>query len=616
MGYPITKNIKVPSIFGDKEISLTFNSGLTIFVGPNGSGKTQTMRMLKGNFSDSFQQSQIRYLSSNRMGLLERYRSKTDRGSYDMAHFSLGNQEDKEVKQQIEVASGDFFTMDAQKDVYIKVTERLSTLFNRNMFLKWDDGRLQVFFSKSEDSNPYSIVAEASGIINVVSILAALYDHDIKLLFIDEPEVSLHPQLQAFLLKEIKKVAGNYEDNDKKMIIMATHSTEMMEVRRIMDLTNYVFFSDNGQIPQQISTSAEELKNKKLQDLVGRIGQSYKTAFFSQRPLLVEGVSDSLICKYLDDKFELNLGVAGVQIVPVEGKGQFPATVKLMRLIGKKPIIIADLDAFVDDNDTINLFVCEKEAIDQASLHGHTDMSKFVSEVKNNIQETCKKYGDDLQQKYTTHPYWKHAEDNETAKAKIRAIVATIFNTSDDEIKEWPHNDEWNHLKTQITALFDCLKKVGCFILNKGALESYYVHSSKDTFDGKPSAAIEEIEFLDTQDKPYIEEKYCDILNALKYASKMKHIDETNAIKRELLSELAPIMDIITKDTTTDQINTVIQQIKGTNKSLFQYDIVNIGEDPGIQVNLQSKIMLVSGFPFSIKKGDNVNSIVNTCVKP
>lgn len=295
LGYPITKNIKVPSIFGDKEISLTFNSGLTIFVGPNGSGKTQTMRMLKGNFSDSFQQSQIRYLSSNRMGLLERYRSKTDRGSYDMAHFSLGNQEDKEVKQQIEVASGDFFTMDAQKDVYIKVTERLSTLFNRNMFLKWDDGRLQVFFSKSEDSNPYSIVAEASGIINVVSILAALYDHDIKLLFIDEPEVSLHPQLQAFLLKEIKKVAGNYEDNDKKMIIMATHSTEMMEVRRIMDLTNYVFFSDNGQIPQQISTSAEELKNKKLQDLVGRIGQSYKTAFFSQRPLLVEGVSDSLI---------------------------------------------------------------------------------------------------------------------------------------------------------------------------------------------------------------------------------------------------------------------------------------------------------------------------------
>ena len=67
-----------------------------------------------------------------------------------------------------------FFTLDDRKDVYIKVSERLSVLFNRQIFLRWDAGNMKVFFGKSGSTSEYSVAVEASGLVNIISILAAL----------------------------------------------------------------------------------------------------------------------------------------------------------------------------------------------------------------------------------------------------------------------------------------------------------------------------------------------------------------------------------------------------------------------------------------------------------
>ena len=75
------------------------------------------------------------------------------------------------------------------------------------------------------------------------------------------------------------------------------------------------------------------------------------------------------------------------------------------------------------------------------------------------------------------------------------------------------------------------------------------------------------------------------------------------------------ILGIITKDTTAEQIVTVIRQSKGTDKSLFQYNLLTNEDVPVVEVNLRSRIMLANGFPFSIKKGENVNSVVDSNIK-
>jgi len=602
MIYPIEKEVEIDEL----KIKLTFNSGLTILIGPNGAGKTRILKRLKRSNFSGINSSQIRYLSSNRIGDLEQYRSKTNQYNYNADHYNLGDIDTKKAKHEIEIAKGDFFVMDDRKDVFIKVSERLSVLFNRNMFIRWDSGNLKVFFSKKDSNKEYSVALEASGLLNLVSILAALYDDEIKVLLIDEPEVSLHPQLQRFVLNEIKKVAGDYNEQGKKLIVMSTHSTEMIEINKVSDLPNYIFFLDDGSKPRQIEQSEEILKNKKLKELIIRMSQSYKSAFFSKRPLLVEGISDLIICNYFDSKYGLNLGIAGSQIVPVEGKGQFPITVKFMELIGKEPIILTDLDSFVDDNEVINLFVNKDIAKQCAIEKGHRDLQQFVKDLKNDLCQLCEKNEENLRYIYEGHPYWQDNEQKDNQKKLRRALTAMLFSNNDTEILQWENGEDWISIKKRLIVLFEILEKCGCFILRKGALESYYIHTNNYVFDGKPSSAIEEIDYLENEEVETIKENYDMILRCLNYCSNTQKIDETRLIKMELLAEIAPILGQYSQDMAEKDINSIIKQVRGNEKSIFTYK----NEYPNIEVNIESKILKVNGFPIKFKKGDNVNEVV------
>lgn len=616
MGLPINIVCKVREVFGDKDININLYSGLTVFIGPNGSGKTKVMKQLKSTLTSFTQGKIVRYLSSNRLGSLEQFRSQT------MYYASggeptLGDINFLKGRHNIEVATGDFFTMDARKDVYIKVSERLRVLFKRDIFLRWDSGNLKVHFGKTGSSDEYSISVEASGLINVISILAALYDDEVSVLLIDEPEVSLHPQLQAFVLKELKQIAGDPIEQNKKLIIIATHSIDMLDIQNVNDLPNLVFFLDDGSLPRQINPDAQELQSNKIKELIPRLGQAHKTAFFSKRPLLVEGISDSLFCNYFDDRFKLFLGTAGTQVVPINGKGEFAAITKLMRMLGKNPVVLADLDAFVDDNSLLDLYAQNELAKKEALSRGHADFPTFSRNVKSDFCNICDKYWNELKDIFQVHPYWKNRgkENDDEIKAKRRAVMAILVTESDDTIKTWLDYENWLNIKIRINVLFDCLQKAGCYILRKGTIESYYTHSDKETSTGKPSAAIEEIEFLKLQTDEFIKNNYNNILEALNYSAKKDVIDESDAIKRELLSEVAPILHILSKETSGSDIISIIRQARGSNNTLFKYEPLVEGDIPAVRVELASKIINVSGFPFTIRKGSNVNEVVNQIVK-
>lgn len=616
--YPLSLNLREPltavGVFNDPNVTVNFNSGLTFLVGPNGSGKTQLMKNLKPRLSiklrDFGVNGCLRYLSSNRIGDLEAYRSQTRTYAPNKNDISVGDLETKKIRHNIEVATGDFFTLDERRDIFIKVSETLSTLFRRNIYIKWNAGKLHVIFGKKGSSQQYSLDAEASGLINIISLLTALYDDEVKILLIDEPEVSLHPQLQAYLLNEIRKTAGDFRESGKKMIVVSTHSTEMIDIREVSDLSNYVFFRDDGEQPCQIAVDAPELNNRQLRDLICRLNQTQKAAFFSKRPLLLEGITDSLICHYLDNRFDLNLGVAGTQIIPLEGKKGFSAPSKLMTLIGKEPIILSDLDAFIDDNGVMNLFAQKDESDVFASINGHQTMSTYIHIVKDSFCKLADDHHDDLKDKYEGHPYWKNAKSKDE-NASRRAILALLNNSSDSDIQKWNDGNKWVSVKRQIHSLFDSLEKCGCFILRKGTLEDYYVHDDGDALNHKYVAALDEIsELQDIRDNNVIEMAYADILRALRYAGQSKKINISKEIRGELLSELPALLNILDVHTSKDDLLSEVRKRKNGIESIFSYDIVSDSSIPQIIVNLKSDIIHVSGFPLTVNKGDNVVDIV------
>lgn len=600
MEYPFTYK-------SNRDFEIKLYSGLTIFVGPNGSGKTRTLKEMRDYFKS--EGNKVRYLSSNRLGEMEQYRSTIDQYSYSIEDYSVGDLWKKKARYKIETISGDFFAMDEKRDVYIKVAERLSIMFGREIHLEWNAGQLKVYFEKKGDLEGYSVVLEASGLVNLVSILAALYDDDIEILLIDEPEVSLHPQLQAYLLKEIKKIIKLYN----KTVVISTHSTEFLSFSTVEDFCNLVFFDENT-TPIQLQPDRDELKNKKLKDFLFIMSQMYKNGFFAKNIFLLEGTSDLIVCQFLINKFNLEVAAAGTQIIPVDGKGQFTTISKLFRLLNKKVTILTDLDSYTDDNILINYFSNFSEARELAAENGAKSIIDIDKSIREEISKLIRNNKDRMENIYSNHPYWICREKGENEEKYLkRAIIGELFIR--ENIDDWPEVTEWKALKKRMIAIFDMLKKLGCFILKKGALESYYMYSSKNTYERKPSVAIEEISELETKEKKDILGNYKDIVEVLEYVALSKNIDESLAIRNELLSEIAIILQVLDEDTTENDIVTAVKKVKGHTSSLFKYNILNEGGKLGIEVELKSKILEVIGFPFKIYKGDNVNNKIEENIK-
>ncbi|MCT8721665.1 AAA family ATPase [Glaesserella parasuis] len=597
MEFPLSITATINSHEGDFSRDIELRSALTFIVGPNGSGKTHLLKGLKNSFQQ-YTTKKVRFISAGRLGVMEEYRSSYD--GYDYGNDRIdqvthGSKDYSTRRHNIETITGDLHTLSARPDILIKVRERLQKLFKRNINIDWDAGSLKVSFARLGNGNPfYSSGREASGLLHLVGILSALYDDEVGVLLIDEPEVSLHPQLQAFLLKEISRVAGIPSDeNYQKIIVMATHSTEMIKLSKAADLLSFIFCNDLKEEPIHIPNDAGELKSEKIKSLVARLGQEHKLALFSKTPLLVEGPSDVIICNSLSDKLYLNLEAAGSQILPINGKGAMPETVKLFRLMGKTPTVLVDADAFADGLDLVLAYFGNEQIRDIADnlaseqgASGILDMTKsihsdFCSLVQNNWE--------DIASVAQNHPYFTLSEDKSLNKK--RSALCTIFS-------EQSFNGDWNRLRNRLCALFDIFEKTGLFILRKGAIESYY-HDNNAITD-KVDDAVTESEYISSADN--LESSYQDILNCLEYASNSEIIDESRAIRDELLRFIAPIHARYAEgETNLDEFS--------RPSSIFNY---RIDENKKLEISMSSKVLDVKGFPILLSKEDDVRKIVNS----
>jgi len=478
--FPVQLTANISSHNGSFARSFVLHKGLTVLLGPNGSGKTHFLRGLKNSFGIYVCGKKVRFLSAGRMGMLEQFRSDYDghRGgtpNYDLATY--GAKGDSIRRHQTETLNGDFQTLAERADILIKIQERLRKLFKRDLLIEWDAGNLKIMFSRLDgQSQPYSSGREASGLMHLVGILSALYDDEVGALLLDEPEVSLHPQLQAFLLKEIISVAGHpSEGGNKKFVVIATHSTEMVQIARPDDLLSLVFCYDLNSNPVQIAADAGELKNKKIQGLIARLGQEHKLSLFSKRPLLVEGPSDVMICSALSTKANMHLEAAGSQLLPVIGKGQMPIVTKLLRLLGKEPIALADADGIADGLELVNQFLAGSIVADQdAAKLGFASATAMASNI---YVDFCKLVQDrwaEVSDKAELHPYWKNKKEGEDDLAKRRATFCTLFLTIDTELSTLATDNAWINIKQRISALLEVLEKSGLFLLRRGSIESYY----------------------------------------------------------------------------------------------------------------------------------------------
>lgn len=608
MSFPLELESQINSHNGDFTRKFTLHRGLTVLLGPNGSGKTHLLRGLKSSLGKHINGKRVRFLSAGRMGLLEQFRSDYDghRGGsprYDEATY--GSKGDAVRRHQMETLTGDFQTLAERADILIKIQERLRKLFKRDVLIDWDGGNLKISFSRLDiETKPYSSGREASGLMQLVGILAALYDDDVGALLLDEPEVSLHPQLQAFLLNEILSVAGHpAAGGNKKIVIIATHSTEMLQIHSPEDLLSLVFCYDLMADPVQIPVDAGELKNKKVQSLIARLGQEHKLSLFSKRPLLIEGPSDAIICSALAGKLDMHLEAAGSQLLPVIGKGQMPTVAKLLRLLGKTPVALADADGIADGVDLANTYLNDNPAADKiASTLGFSSAHQMAGAIFGDFCKLVENQWSEISTRAKAHSYWVNRKADEETLAKRRSALCTLFTTDDFELTKLATDGAWVSIKTRFTALLDLLEQCGLFILRKGSIESYYLSSDQFTSIGKPSAAVSEIDYLNQLTQSEVDAAYSDVVRCIRHASNAEVIRESDALRDLILSVVAPAHARFKSGDSSTNFNVLARSILGERSKIFSL----IVEGEKLVISIESKILNVKGFPVSLGKDDDV----------
>jgi len=383
-------------------------------------------------------------------------------------------------------------------DLLLKVEARLQSLYQRRLRLEWSQQGLQVGFSPTTGGEPYYANAEASGLLQFIPLLAAVYDNEIGALLVDEPEISLHPQLQTFLLQEMEAFAGDPTDRSRKLVVLATHSPSLLPIRRIADVTKLVFFTDRQSLPIQIQPTAGELRSSKLGALIARLSENHKIAFFARSVLLAEGVSDEIVVGGLSLKLEHPLLGSNTQVVPVTGKGQLSESVKLFRLMGKHVFVLADLDALADDNKLVNVF--RDAAQHAANASGMESIMEMDRAIRDTFASLLDRAFAALSPGILNHHYWtaRGQEASDDLKAKRRATLATLLSLSlsMDEIDQSTLAGDLRPLRKRYDALLDALSTAGCTILRRGTIEDYYFQQYPANSYGKPEAAAAEMEHV------------------------------------------------------------------------------------------------------------------------
>jgi len=572
-------------------------AGVNVFVGPNGSGKSQALRLLlraltsnsadrKAEFRDHEREKSRTELESMRSALL--IEAPDDAGR---SHA---------VQRLPQVLS-------VRPEIAVRLSEQLRVLFGRS--LRFDVGVGGIVLQHRDagfGEATYGLEDEASGLLRLASILAAIYDDGIGALLIDEPEATLHPQAQSFLARQLRAVAGNPQYPSKKLVVIATHSERMVALRTVNDVARVSFFTSYGLAPNQVAGDDPVVRDAGLQQWFRKEGRYYKgDLLFAVKPLVVEGDLDAEVLNAVGARVEPDFDVVGAQIIPAGTKQKVVPFVRFLQQIGKSPSILVDLDAFSDKEKSFG-----KLLADRASEH--PSMSQWYSkpltdvfrDLKGDVSNAIQKHWPGIEQKAARtcfNAYDSIKDSKRRDLEKRRAAFAALLAPMTNPLEEW--TDPWIDLHRRIVVFVEALGDLGVFMYTRGDLEAHYpVRPPKN---GKREAADREVDRIASLGLEGIRMLYRDAVKALEFAAQPASTDEARAVLGRLLMIAPRLLLDMNWLTSQEELQAMARSYVGPVADLFLFSnrsegtAFEAGEDHvhRLGVDLAVTELAVKGFP-------------------
>ena len=240
--------------------------------------------------------------------------------------------------------------LEERMDLRIQVESTLSHLFSREIILEWDSGSLIAKVRRLGTGASYRLDREeCHGIKELLVLLTHLYDQRNRCLIIDEPELNLHPQYQAFFMQEVRKFGGDPNaDPNKKIVFLITHSPFILDLWSTEDLKSVISFDLEYSLPKQVGNLGMDVSP--MSNLMRRLNAHHKQLFFSDNPIFVEGIHDAWLVEAMMEARGVSVAGAGSCIIDAGGAEEVNQYLKLCQALGKSAHFLYDLDSLFGGN--------------------------------------------------------------------------------------------------------------------------------------------------------------------------------------------------------------------------------------------------------------------------
>ncbi|MDE3256987.1 MAG: AAA family ATPase [Gemmatimonadota bacterium] len=549
---------------------------INYLVGPNGSGKSQFANEL------------ARYLPNPRLLNTDRLRGMEQSRALDNVvgrSFDQGYARNQfsNLKQAGTAGSGidTIVLLEERVDLRIQVEATLSHLFEREIILEWDSGNLVGRARRTDDGDSYRLDREeCHGIKELLILLTHLYDDNHSHLIIDEPELNLHPQYQTFFMQEVRKIAGDpHQDERKKIFFLITHSPFILDLRSEEDLRAVLSFDLDYSVPKQVNALNRDIDPPI--SLMQRLNAHHKQLFFSDNPIFVEGIHDARIVESMMEARGVSVSGAGSCVIDAGGSDQVNHYLNLCRGLDKQAYFLYDLDSLfrgslrscIKSDESIQSFLAT------AGLGG--DFAGYCGKLEQTLTDLI----DHLLGASPPPPLdrlkdclaglgkrscWKTEQ-----WAKARTAVVTALSRYRDElasVSEQHVVDVEGRLRQIVTAL----KEKNIFLLPGGTIERYLPCYKGDDYelaeDAKRRAIDDEIRVLATpMSEADLSSRYGELYEVIRTLPSKAVVDIEPVLRNYLSDYIHELQKTVVSNPnwSQDQIQAQINRVQSSLTDVF-----------------------------------------------
>ncbi len=558
--YPIDIKLNLQVPWKNENFEMSKIGYINYLVGPNGTGKSQFSEQLKNFFNSK--QLKCRVLSADRLAGLG-FSSKdinNGNGNYVVSnsnfHDGFNKQYFLQYKQGAEsmgTGADAFVLLEEKLDLKIKIEAILSQVLHRDIRLEWDSGKLVPMTYNIKQASEYELKKESHGVKELLILLTHLYDDSHKVLIIDEPELNLHPQYQAFLLEHIRKVSGNPSEG-KKIIYLISHSPFILDFQTIDDLKSVICFHSDFRKPSFIE-NLDSTDEEKIKQIIPKLNVHHKQLFFANTPIFVEGIFDAQFIKAIQEKRGVSLEGSGSTVIDVGGNEQLSSYYLLSKLLGKKSLFIYDLDSIffssqlrinAESSDEINQFLIS------------LGIGSNFKDIWGLLSSTLEYLKSDLRNKGSVYKaYIEQLDGDKKAKKESYALLVYLKYFRDEAGAKSTNPSKIDLLFKQLENVIKAFEEIGVYILKNGAMENYFPSYDGNKFnidDNKKRDCLNaEIDWMinECQSNNELKTRYGELYEIMEKLPSGDKID----YKKVIESNLKDLIHKIQKGLSEDKIN-------------------------------------------------------------